>query len=167
MIARFMGLSVLVISFVCAETMAANIDSTNQYAWSSHAGWVNASPTHGGVTVIPNGVNGYLAGYMWTENTGWLKLGAGTGPYANTGATDWGVNMDQTGNLSGYAWSKHFGWVNFHSTHGQVAINTDTGSFNGSAWCENIGWIHFEGTSPAYNIRTTAFDRQGTCYAIR
>ena len=155
---RFMGLSVIVIGLVCGQSLAGNIDLADKYAWSSHTGWQNYSPTHGGVTVVRNGANSYLTGTVWTENAGWMKLGSGTGPYNNTGPADWGVNMDVSGNLSGYAWSRHVGWVNFHSTHGQVTINTGTGRFDGYAWGENIGWIHFKNDSPTYNVRTTAFD---------
>jgi hypothetical protein len=159
---RFMGLLVVVIGSICAQAIAANIDSADKYAWSSQTGWQNYSPTHGGATVVTNGANSYLTGYVWTENAGWIKLGSGTGPYANTGPTDWGVNMDASGNLSGYAWSKHVGWVNFHPTHGQVTVAAGTGRFDGHAWAENIGWIHFKNTSPAYNVRTTAFDSAPT-----
>jgi len=138
---------------------AANIDPADKSAWSSLAGWQNWAPAHGGgVTAVKNGSNGYLSGYVWAENVGWIKLGSGTGPYANTGPTDWGVNMDASGNLSGYAWSSHCGWINFRPAHGQVTVNTTTGRFYGYAWCENIGWIHFQNASPAYNVRTITFD---------
>ena len=50
------------------------------------------------------------------------------------------------------------GWINFHSTHGQVTIDTGSGRFDGYAWGENIGWIHFKNAAPAYNVRTTAGD---------
>ena len=157
---------------VCAAAVAANIDPANKFAWSSHTGWQNYGPTHGGVTVVTNGASGYLTGYVWTENVGWIKLGVGTGPYANTGPTDYGVNMDASGNLFGYAWSSHFGWINFHSTHGQVTVNTGTGRFDGYAWGENIGWIRFQSVAPAYNVRTTAFDSgptqpKGTLFKFR
>ncbi len=129
-----------------------NIDPTNKYAWAENAGWHNYAPTHGGVTVHPNGANGYLAGYVWAESIGWIKLGAGTGPYANTAANNYGVNLDAAGNLSGYAWSEIGGWINFHPTDSQVTINLTTGSFDGYAWSEFSGWIHFKNDSPAYNV---------------
>ena len=50
------------------------------------------------------------------------------------------------------------GWINFDSTHGQVTIDAGTGRFDGYAWGENVGWVHFQNASPAYNVRTTAFD---------
>jgi hypothetical protein len=158
---------------VCAAAVAANIDLANKYAWSSHGGWENYNSTHGGgVTVVSAGANSYLTGYVWTENVGWIKLGSGTGPYANSGPADWGVNMDASGNLSGYAWSSHCGWINFHPTHGQVTVNTSTGRFDGYAWGENIGWIHFQNAAPTYNVRTTAFDSaptlpQGTIFKFQ
>jgi uncharacterized repeat protein (TIGR02543 family) len=133
-----------------------NIDPANKFAWSENAGWNNFAPTHGGVAVHLNGSNGYLSGYVWSENIGWIKLGTGTGPYANTAAGNYGVNMDAAGNLSGYAWSENSGWINFHPSHGQVAVNLTTGVFDGYAWGENVGWVHFKSASPAYNVRMTA-----------
>jgi hypothetical protein len=132
-----------------------NTDPSDKYAWSSQTGWLNFSPTHGGVTVVKAGANGFLAGYVWAENVGWIKLGAGVGngPYANTSAGNWGVNMDATGNLSGYGWSSQAGWINFHPTHGGAAVSPATGCFDGYAWGENIGWVHFQNTAPQYNVR--------------
>lgn len=141
---------------VSSSWSAGNIDTSDKYAWSSHIGWLNFSPTHGGVTVVKAGAHGYLKGFVWAENVGWIKLGAGDGdgPYANTSSTNWGVNMDAAGNLSGYGWSSHVGWINFSPTHGQVTIAPATGSFDGLAWGENIGWIHFKNVSPQYNVKT-------------
>jgi hypothetical protein len=110
------------------------------------------------VTVVTNGANGYLSGCLWAGNVGWIKVGAGNGPYANTTASNYGGNMDAAGNLSGYAWSETVGWINFSPTHGGVSINTADGRFDGYAWAENIGWIHFKNAAPAYNVRTTVFD---------
>jgi hypothetical protein len=157
---------------LCVAAVAANIDPADKYAWSSQSGWHNYSPTHGGATVVTNGANSYLIGFVWTENVGWIKLGSGTGPYANSGPADWGVNMDASGNLSGYAWSSHCGWIKFDPTHGQVTVNTSNGRFDGYAWGENIGWIHFQNAAPTYNVRTTAFDSaptlpQGTIFKFQ
>lgn len=138
-----------------------NIDPTNKYAWTENAGWVNAVPTNGGVTVCYNGTSGYLTGYAWGENIGWIKLGGDSGgPYANTSATDWGVNMDAMSNLSGYAWSENVGWIKFNSAYNQTTMDMATGRFNGDAWGENIGWVRFKGAAPDYNVRTLAFDKQ-------
>lgn len=129
---------------------AGNIDNTYKYAWSENSGWQNFRPTDGGVTVY----NTYLNGYAWAENIGWVKLGSGTGPYANTGNANWGVNHNSaTGALSGYAWSENVGWINFNPTYSQVIIDTSTLKFEGYAWAENVGYIHFQNVSPEYYVK--------------
>jgi uncharacterized repeat protein (TIGR02543 family) len=138
---------------------SGNIDPTNKYAWGENVGWINASPSNGGVTVHYNGTNGYLTGYAWGENIGWIKMGDDSGgPYANNSSTDWGVNLDAPGNLSGLAWGENVGWIKFSSAFHQATVDMLTGRFDGFAWGENIGWLKFKGSVPAYNIRTTAFD---------
>lgn len=145
------------------DAAAGDIDPSSKYAWAENAGWANFAPTHGEVTVVPD----YLAGYVWCENIGWLKLGNDNGgPYANTGANDWGVNL-VSGKLTGYAWSENCGWVNFNPTHSQVTVDRNDGSFDGYAWAENMGWIHFKNASPAYNVRTTASLWRGMMITIR
>ena len=137
----------------------------SQYAYGENVGWVNFEPGAGdGVQVGSDKVTGFV----WAENVGWVKLGDGTGPYANNSATDWGVNMDASGNLSGYAWGENVGWISFSNAYSQVTIDTGTGSFDNYAWGENIGWVHFKNTTPAYGVRTTAFDTQrGTLFRFR
>ena len=162
-------LPLLTFACICLMSTSAwatgNIDPSNKYAWAENVGWANAAPTNGGVTVRFNGTSGYLTGYAWGENIGWIKLGADSGgPYNNSSATDWGVNLDSASNLSGYAWGENVGWINFDPDHSQVAIDMATGRFDGDAWGENIGWVRFKGTAPDYNVRTVAFDKhpQGT-----
>jgi len=127
-----------------------NISTTDKYAWSETAGWTNWHATHACVTVAPT----YLAGWVWAENIGWIKLGSdGGGPYNNDASDDWGVNRDSgTGDLSGYAWSENAGWINFNPTDSQVTMDTGTGEFDGYAWGENIGYIHFQNSSPEYGV---------------
>ncbi len=137
------------------------IDPTNKCAWTENTGWANAAPTNGGVTVYYNETNGYLTGLAWGENIGWIKLGNDAGgPYANTNATDWGVNLDTTGNLTGLAWGENVGWIKFNPSNSVVTIDKTTGRFTGDAWGENIGWVRFKGASPDYNVRTLAFEKQ-------
>ena len=135
-----------------AQAQTGNIDPANKYAYSENAGWQNFRPTHGGVTVYDD----HLEGDVWAENIGWVRLGSytggGTHTYANTGAADYGVNNTGAGVLSGYAWSENAGWINFKPTHGGVTINTTTGVFDGYAWGENIGWMHFKNASPPYHV---------------
>ena len=153
------------VALLLVRTLAAwgdgNIDSVQKHAWGENVGWQCWSPPYGGVTVVTNGADGYLSGYAWGENIGWVKLGDGTGPYANDNTTDWGVNLDASGNLSGYAWGENVGWIKFATAFSHVTIATGTGEFSGHAWGENIGWVKLGGAEPDYGVRTMAFDAPG------
>jgi len=99
-----------------------------------------------------NGTSGYLTGYAWGENVGWIKLGNNTGgPYNNTSATDWGVNLAGS-NLAGYAWGQNVGWIKFNPAYSQVTIDLATGRFAGYAYGENIGWIHMASLMVTMNL---------------
>jgi hypothetical protein len=149
------NLKVIAFCVACVSQvlMATEIDSTDKHAWSENAGWSNFRSSHAVSEVFAD----HLEGYAWFENIGWTKLGTHNSgdshSYANTSATNWGINQDVSGNLSGYAWSENAGWINFNPTHGQVAINASSGEFDGYAWSENIGWIHFNNQSPAYKVK--------------
>lgn len=84
---------------------AGNVQVTDTlltgYAWSETSGWINLSPTKGGVTNTPDGV---LSGYAWGQNTGWI----------NFAPTKGGVTIDSTGFFHGYAWSQNMGWISFN-----------------------------------------------------
>jgi len=150
---RLLGL-LLATSFVCSALATGNIDVNNKYAWSENAGWVNFGPTNAGVTVVASGSQ-YLSGYAWAENIGWVKLGnANGGPYQNTGASDWGVNIINK-TLAGFAWSENCGWIRFNPTNSPVTINWSDGTLSGYAWSENVGWVHMASLS-AYGVQTTA-----------
>jgi len=143
---------------------AGNIDATNKWAWGTNVGWINFNPSHGGVTVYAD----HVEGYAWGENVGWIRLGSyeggGSHTYGNTSATDYGVNRDASGHLSGYAWGTNVGWINFDPTHGGATVDPATGSFDGYAWGENVGWIHFKGTATngdPYNV-VTSFRQPGS-----
>jgi hypothetical protein len=146
---RIISVSVLIIGLCLALTgvvyAAGNIDPTQKWAWGTNMGWINFNPTHGGVTVYGD----HLEGYAWAENIGWIRLGTHSGggsySYANTAANNYGVNRAADGKLSGYAWGTNVGWINFHPSHSQVVIDPATGAFDGYAWAENVGWIHFKG----------------------
>lgn len=145
------GLFILAGMAAGAAFAEGNIDRIARFAWSENAGWQNWRSSYGGVSVVSAGANGYLSGYAWCENIGWVKLGTGTGPYANTAAGNYGVNMDADGKLSGYAWSETCGWINFSNSYSQVTLTA--GSFDGYAWAENVGWVHFKNEDPGYNVR--------------
>ncbi len=143
---------VLLALFGLVQAATGNIDETDKWAWSTNAGWINFRPTHGGVTVY----NDHLEGYAWAENIGWIRMGTHTGgsphAYLNTTKDNYGVNNDGSGNLSGYAWSTTAGWINFDPTHSQATIDS-TGVFSGYAWGENVGWIHLNKTTdPTYGV---------------
>jgi hypothetical protein len=117
------------------------------FAWSETSGWVDFAPDGGGVIVHDE----YLSGFAWSGNLGWIKLGSdGGGPYANTSATDWGVNRPADGALTGYAWSETSGWIRFDPRFSPVTVAPDTGIFDGYAWSERVGWIHIRNADPAY-----------------
>ena len=130
------------------------VDPSNKWAWGTNIGWINFSPTNGGVEVY----NDHLEGYVWAENIGWIRLGTydggGSHTYANDASGTYGINNDGLGNLSGYAWSTNTGWINFKPTYGGVTVDPSTGEFNGYAWGENVGWISFKGGSggTAYHV---------------
>jgi hypothetical protein len=138
--------ALMVLALLQVVEAAGSIDSTNKWAWSTNAGWINFNPSQGGVTVCAD----HLEGYAWAENLGWMRLGTFSGctahTYSNTSAGDYGVNRDSSGNLSGNAWCTNAGWVKFDPAFGGVTINPLTGTFDGYAWAENVGWIHFKGT---------------------
>jgi len=154
-------LALLLSLLVFTVAYAANIDTSDKWAWGTNVGWLNFAPTHGGgVTVYTN----HLEGYVWAENIGWIRLNSddttgGNPYYANTTASNYGVNYNNsTGELSGYAWGTNVGWIDFNPTHGGVTINTTTGDFDGYAWSENVGWINFSGTATdmtSYKVQTT------------
>ena len=148
---------VLAMLGMCQIGSAASMDPTAKWSWSTNAGWINFNPTVGGSVAV---YGDHLEGYIWAENVGWIRLGTHTGgsphTYANTDATNYGVNRDQSGSLSGYAWGTNVGWINFSPTTGGVTIDPRTGAFAGYAWGENIGWISLKGGSglTAYGVVT-------------
>ncbi len=128
-----------------AAQAGGNVNAASQWAWSTNAGWINLTPTHGCVTVCAD----HLEGYGWSENVGWIRFGTFSGcgahTYGNTTTGNYGVNKSPSGKLSGYAWSTNAGWIKFNPTFGGVTINAAIGSFKGYAWAENFGWIRFKG----------------------
>jgi hypothetical protein len=133
---------VAVLAAGVASAQIGNIVPGEQHAWAENAGWLDFRPADGGVTIGPS----WVQGYAWAENLGWVKLGVDAGgPYANTSATNWGVNRDGAGNLSGFAWAENAGWIDFQPASGGVTIDPVTHKLDGYAWSENAGWIHFRG----------------------
>ncbi|HRJ49529.1 MAG: hypothetical protein KF787_03575 [Phycisphaeraceae bacterium] len=142
----------LSVGLVSSAAMAqSNVDTVNKYTWGENIGfmnWRDANSALSGAAV--NDTLGYLAGYAWCENVGWLSLGSGNGRYANTNGSNYGVNVDSaSGNLSGYAWGENIGWVNFSggalaTPSNPARFDFDERRFRGYAWGENVGWINLD-----------------------
>ncbi|HLO40695.1 MAG TPA: EF-hand domain-containing protein [Phycisphaerales bacterium] len=147
---RNTSVALLAASIAAPAAMAqSNVEAAHKFTWSENIGfmnWRDANSANSGVAV--NDSLGYLAGSIWCENVGWISLGAGNGPYANTNGTNYGVNVNtSTGALTGYAWGENIGWVNFRggalATPAQPArFDFNDRRFYGYAWGENIGWIN-------------------------
>ncbi|MFA5779932.1 MAG: hypothetical protein WC947_07325 [Elusimicrobiota bacterium] len=157
-------ITILYFLFSICCLFAGNIDvmsDGSKYSYGENTGWCGWKTTYSEITVS----TGYLSGYLWQENVGWVCLGSTPTngvSYTNTSETDYGINRNQaTGVLSGYGWSENAGWLNFNPTHGGVTISTSgifgsTGTWilGGWAWGENIGWVCF--SSSNYRVRTSA-----------
>jgi hypothetical protein len=120
---------------------AASVDTTNRYAWSENAGWIDFGTSLGAVTITDS----ELSGYAYGENTGWISLNcSNTSSCANN---PYKVANTTGGVLSGYAWSENAGWINFAPDQGGVYISS-TGVFSGYAYSETLGWINFNVDNP-------------------
>jgi hypothetical protein len=155
------GIMLMVLGCSAGVAQSNGMDPAQHFSWGENIGWVDsASPVHT-LTVWFNGEAGWLDGFAWGENIGWIRCGAACGgPYTNTAADDWGVNIGADGRLSGYAWGENVGWINFEDGECNAWIDLLTGGFQGHAWGENVGWIAFGGPESAYHARTLAFDTQ-------
>lgn len=131
---------------------ASNISAFESFAVSENAGWINFNPIHGGITVHDT----YLSGFAWAEGVGWIKFGSENGgPYGNTDATNWGVNLDRLGKLTGYAWGENSGWLTFSPKDSVTGIIPETGIFSGYAWSESIGYVSLSALA-GYGVRRIA-----------
>jgi hypothetical protein len=132
---------VLLLTIACAEG-ASTIDPAHPHAYSANAGWINARAETTNGAVIGQA---FCTGYLYGANVGWIHLGNGAPAdgraYANTSATDYGVNHDGRGNLSGHAYAANIGWVTFEQTHGQPRVDLRSGNLDGSVWSANTGWL--------------------------
>jgi hypothetical protein len=136
----------------CPQTTVANsnIDPNHKSAWSENVGWTDWRDASGAADGVIVG-EGFLSGYVWAENTGWIRLGNGPADgvaYANVDGADAGVNIDaQTGELYGYGWAENAGWINFDTSalgNDLARFDPVAGRFYGYAWGENAGWINLD-----------------------
>jgi hypothetical protein len=133
------------------------INGTNHYAYGANLGWVDwrGDATHGAVI----GTN-VCSGYIYSANFGWISLGNGSPAnglhYQNNSASDFGVNVDSSGNLSGYAYGANIGWINF-TNPGTPKVDLASGSLSGSVWSANWGWISLSNT--VASVQTSALQQ--------
>ena len=132
---------------------ASNVSDVKKHTWGENIGWMNwadANARAQGAEIDQSGATQRLAGFVWCENIGWINLGDGNAPYANTDATDFGVNIDpSTGEMSGFAWGENVGWLSFGPFPGATIATParwDHAAFRsrGWAWGENVGWINLD-----------------------
>ena len=71
------------------------------FAWGENIGWVNLSPSGGGV--LNNG-EGVLSGFATSESGGWINFNPING----------GVTINSSGDFLGYALSEKFGRISFN-----------------------------------------------------
>ncbi len=143
--------AIFAITLASPAIAQSNINPNAKYSWSENCGWMNwrdAGQPAGsqGASVGPM----FLSGQIWTENAGFIMLGSGAGPYANTSNSDYGVNILPGGTLAGFAWGENIGWVNFGTASAlgdnnmHARFDAASGRFRGYAWGENIGWINLD-----------------------
>jgi PKD repeat protein len=131
---------------------AGNIHPSEKYAWSETTGWLNFNAMD---NISVQFTNAYMTGYIWAENIGWILLSANeNGPFENSAADNWGVNVSSSNELSGFAWSDTVGWISFASDDHQVTFDPITGTFHGYAWGENMGYIHLSNAGSGYAVST-------------
>lgn len=133
-IVAFLAASVAPVAL--ASETDGTIDSTNRYAWSENAGWIDFGSTDGNVHITDSA----LTGYAWSETMGWISLNCSN--TSTCGTVDYKVTNTSAGVLGGHGWSENVGWIQFAPTNGGVSINS-SGVFSGYAWGELVGWIVF------------------------
>ncbi len=158
----------LIILLAASTAGAAHAQSSIQpghkFGWTENAGWTNWRDANGetaGVKIHP----GFLSGWIWAENVGWISVGDGSPAncqqYSNASGADFGVNVLQNGDLAGLAWGENIGWINFSTSSTlagfgmQAKFNTATRRFSGFAWGENIGWINLDDENHAIRANPT------------
>ena len=94
------------------STVVVSDTGLTGYIWSADLGWINLSPTNGGVH---NTTGGILSGYAWGEVGSWV----------NFFPTHGGVKIDpDTGQFSGWAWVSNAGWMLFDCTKADACVIT-------------------------------------------
>ena len=135
----------------------STINSTNHYAYGANFGWLDwRSDTNHGAVIGTN----VCSGYIYSANFGWISLGNGAPVnglhYQNNSASDFGVNVDGSGNLNGYAYGANIGWITFTNI-GAPQVDLASGNMSGSVWSANWGWISLSNT--VASVQTAALQQ--------
>ncbi|HEX2839285.1 MAG TPA: hypothetical protein VHN77_14300 [Phycisphaerales bacterium] len=136
-----------------AHAQTYTVDESSRHCWSPNAGWIDAgaTPFTDGLRLEP----AFASGWAWSPNVGWIGFGDGNGPYANTAASNYGVNIDGAGQLSGFAWSPNTGWLDLGAgaPFGQAAVvDAAAQRLRGFAWSPNLGWVSLDLQAPGQFI---------------
>jgi hypothetical protein len=86
------------------------------YAWAANHGWINLSPTTGGVT---NDGSGHLGGWAWGEQLGWISFT--------------GVTIDANGRFHGQATGNGIGVITFDCNYCDVRTDWRPGTTSSGA----------------------------------
>lgn len=162
--------TMLALASTSATLGVSNISPSHQSSWSENAGWMNWRQS--GSPISTQGVvidTGYLTGYIWAENLGYICVGnapQNASHYTNLSGQDHGVNFAPDGTLSGFAWSENVGWINFSggaqaTPSNPARIDFVANRFRGMAWSENIGWINLDDEAHFVAPRSCAGDANG------
>ncbi|MCU4675489.1 tandem-95 repeat protein [Catenovulum sp. 2E275] len=130
-------------------------EADNGYLWNEQLGWIYLQGSKTTFEVYPD----HLEGYIWSPVLGWIELGSQhqakiSHTYLNTSSSDWGINIDSSGQFSGYGWNEKIGWIDFNSDGAQVNLNKATGEISGYAWNEQVGWIAFSSDVHTVKLKT-------------
>lgn len=132
---------ILIAGMAMSAAAQTTINTANKYSYGANIGWMDwrGDGTNGAV------VSAYVcSGSIYSPNVGWINLGSGVPAngiqYQNNSATDFGVNLSNTGKLRGFAYGANIGWINFENL-GDPHINLLNGKFGGSVFSANCGWI--------------------------
>lgn len=128
------------------------------------AGWISfncTSDTSGTCVSSDYGVNvntttGYMTGYAWSSNYGWIKFGGFSGFPTGSGTTADNAKIDFTGGTANAR--PVTGWARFCAVYvsgcsGALVSNAISGGWD--------GWISFSGTGYGVTLNTTDNDFDG------
>ncbi len=99
------------------------------------------------------GLEHNLSGFAWSDNIGWVSFNCTD--TSSCGTSNYGVNIDASGNFSGFAWSDNIGWISFNPAdvagcpagNCPPVLNINTGEVSG--WAKALtapgggGWDGF------------------------